>query len=106
MKKAIKRSLSILLAITIIFSSAYVGLGESDFSEIFTVKVKAASSGTCGENLTWKLDDEGTLTISGTGDMTNYSFGFLVVLVRGSQIYYFCMTLYLSEVAKIECKIL
>ena len=31
-----------------------------------------ASSGTCGENLTWVLDDKGTLTISGTGAMTNY----------------------------------
>ncbi|MDR0505741.1 MAG: leucine-rich repeat domain-containing protein [Dysgonamonadaceae bacterium] len=29
----------------------------------------AESEGTLGENLTWKLDDEGTLTISGTGDM-------------------------------------
>ena len=29
-------------------------------------------SGTCGDNLTWTLDDEGTLTISGTGDMYNY----------------------------------
>lgn len=28
--------------------------------------------GTCGENLTWVLDDEGTLTISGNGDMENY----------------------------------
>ena len=30
------------------------------------------SSGTCGENLTWTLTEDGTLTISGTGDMTNY----------------------------------
>lgn len=29
----------------------------------------AESAGTCGENLTWTLDDAGTLTISGTGDM-------------------------------------
>ena len=93
MKNALKRSLSILLAITIIFSSAYVGLGEIDFSGIefkgidikglfagnpfkdFTIKSKAASSGTCGDNLTWTLDDNGTLTISGTGDMYNYSIG-------------------------------
>lgn len=27
----------------------------------------------CGENLTWKLDEIGILTISGTGDMYNYS---------------------------------
>lgn len=28
-----------------------------------------ASSGPCGENLTWTLDENGTLTVSGTGDM-------------------------------------
>ena len=30
------------------------------------------ASGTCGENLTWSLDSEGTLTVSGSGDMTNF----------------------------------
>ncbi len=73
MKKALKRSLSFLLAITIIFSSAYVGLSEIDFGRLFTVKAKAATSGTCGDNLTWTLDDEGVLTISGTGAMADYS---------------------------------
>lgn len=27
-------------------------------------------SGTCGENLTWSLDSDEVLTVSGTGDMT------------------------------------
>ena len=31
-----------------------------------------AISGTCGENLTWELDAEGTLTISGTGNMEDW----------------------------------
>lgn len=31
-----------------------------------------AASGTCGDNLTWSLDDAGTLTISGIGPMTDY----------------------------------
>lgn len=31
-------------------------------------------AGTCGENLTWVLDDEGTLTISGTGPMWDFSY--------------------------------
>ena len=31
------------------------------------------TNGTCGENLTWVLDDAGTLTISGTGAMGNYN---------------------------------
>ena len=31
------------------------------------------ASGTCGDALTWKLDSKGTLTISGTGAMTDYT---------------------------------
>ena len=31
------------------------------------------ASGSCGENLTWTLDDTGVLTISGEGEMTNWS---------------------------------
>ncbi len=31
------------------------------------------ASGTCGDNLTWVLDDKGTLTISGTGPMEDYT---------------------------------
>ncbi len=30
------------------------------------------ASGECGENLTWTLDENGVLTISGSGDMENY----------------------------------
>ncbi len=33
-----------------------------------------ADSGTCGENLVWTLDLAGTLTITGTGPMTNYVY--------------------------------
>jgi len=29
-------------------------------------------SGSCGDNLTWNLTEDGTLTISGTGDMTTF----------------------------------
>lgn len=35
--------------------------------------VLADNSGTCGDNLTWSLDG-GTLTISGTGDMTDFAY--------------------------------
>lgn len=38
-----------------------------------TVFASTVESGTCGDNLTWTLDDAGTLTISGTGDMDNQS---------------------------------
>ena len=35
-------------------------------------EAEIVDSGTCGENLTWKYDSEGTLTISGTGEMPDY----------------------------------
>ena len=34
---------------------------------------KQVASGTCGDNLTWVLTDDGTLTISGKGKMTDYT---------------------------------
>ena len=37
-----------------------------------TFAAEIERSGTCGENLTWTLDSNGLLTISGTGDMTNF----------------------------------
>ena len=40
------------------------------------MKLKAATSGTCGnqgDNVKWTLDDDGTLTISGKGAMKNWS---------------------------------
>ena len=33
----------------------------------------ASNSGTCGDSCTWTLSDDGTITISGTGDMKDYS---------------------------------
>lgn len=39
-------------------------------------------SGTCGSNLTYNLDSNGVLTISGTGDMQNSSFGWDKDLIK------------------------
>ena len=39
-----------------------------------------AKSGTCGDNLTWELDDDGVLTISGTGEMDDYNTNYGVGL--------------------------
>ncbi len=88
MKMVLKSSLSLILALTIVLSSASVGFGEIDFGRVgvflknlapdFSFKSQAASvlsSGICGTDLTWTLDDEGTLTISGTGRMSVYGYG-------------------------------
>ena len=57
-------------------------LWESDNSDwvhtygddcFFTVIKSEIASGTCGENLTWVLEENGTLTVSGAGEMYNYA---------------------------------
>lgn len=73
MKKVLKRSLSFLLAITIIFGSVYVGISEVDFDSVFAVKAKAATSGNCGDRVYWSLSNNGVLTISGSGAMWDYN---------------------------------
>ena len=55
-----KRALSLLLAFVLV-----LGLFPA-------VSAAGVTSGTCGENLTWTLDSEGTLTISGEGPMDNF----------------------------------
>lgn len=40
---------------------------------VVPIMASAAENGICGENVTWELDDNGTLTISGTGDMYDWN---------------------------------
>ncbi len=56
-----KRIISLVLTICIMLTVAS-----------FPVMAMTIATGTCGENLTWSLDDNGTLTISGTGAMWDY----------------------------------
>ena len=65
MKKLTKKALSIALCVVILMSTFIMDI---------TASATIVESGTCGDNLTWTLDDEGTLTISGTGDMFNYNY--------------------------------
>ncbi len=65
-----KRFVSGLAALAVVFSGA-LALPAGTF-EGFSLTASAATvidSGKCGENVSWTLDSEGTLTISGTGDM-------------------------------------
>ena len=43
------------------------------FSSSIFVSASIVDSGTCGNNLTWVIDDNGTLTISGSGEMNDWS---------------------------------
>ena len=72
MKK--KKLLSLALAVTMLFGSA-AALPEGVFSESTSItasaEVSKATSGKCGENVSWSLKN-GVLTISGSGKMTDY----------------------------------
>ena len=79
MKKIFKRVLTVMLTAVMLLTAAplsgFVGLDLPNLADLFTLKADAATkSGKCGDNLTWSLDtDTGVLTVSGTGDMYNWS---------------------------------
>ena len=58
-----KKLVSILLAVLLCTTCFAVAM----------VPASAGDGGKCGENVTWGLDNQGNLTISGTGPMTNYT---------------------------------
>ena len=62
MRQHLKRTLAILFGLV----CATALLCGSAFA------ADEVESGTCGENLTWVLDSEGTLTISGSGEMEDF----------------------------------
>ena len=55
-----RRILALITALCLVFGMVPVAFAAE------------TASGTCGENLTWVLDDTGTLTVSGTGAMADY----------------------------------
>ncbi len=63
-KPTIRKSISILLSLLLALS-VFGGM---------TFTAGAASDGTCGSGLTWTLDDDGLLTISGTGTIADFAF--------------------------------
>jgi len=40
---------------------------------LVSLSAYAEKSGICGDNLEWKLTDEGVLTITGTGEMQDWN---------------------------------
>lgn len=63
MAKRLKKLLACVLALSLVMSSVCMTALADDPEE---------SNGTCGKNLTWKMDSEGVLTISGEGKMNTY----------------------------------
>ena len=74
-----KRIVSVLLALVLVLTFVSTGLlhvavqAEPAWDYDDDIFGDPVTTGTCGDNLTWNLDDDGTLTISGTGAMTSYT---------------------------------
>ncbi len=89
MNQTSKKIISVFLVISILFCSLpFAGFVGLDLSSLFRFKVKAIDSGICGNNLTWTLDDNGVLTIEGTGAMYDFnSSGYVYVWGSGGEEY-------------------
>ncbi len=55
------------------YAETYANENNISFESIGETEPDLVDSGTCGENLTWTLDKDGLLIISGTGEMDDYS---------------------------------
>ena len=72
-RKSIAIALACAMLVGTIATTVAVPCGDMSFG----MTVSAADivkSGSCGENVTYTLDSEGTLTISGTGEMEEYAY--------------------------------
>ncbi len=55
--------------------SGLAGIELPSFADLFSVEVEAATSGECGPGLSWSYSEAmGSLTITGSGQMTDYIF--------------------------------
>ena len=75
--KAIRQIIAALVALSACMSYTFAladnvntNYSDSAYQTVSTV----ADSGKCGDNLKWELDTNGTITISGTGEMSEYAF--------------------------------
>jgi len=68
-----KRIISFLTCICMVLSGA-AALPSGTLTKLFSFSASAeVASGTCGDNINWTLDENGKLTISGTGDIYRYA---------------------------------
>ena len=75
MKKLFKKSLAVILTALLLISTVPITVSAAEA----TADSVGATSGTTGD-CTWTLDDNGVLTISGTGEIGNHAFSELSAL--------------------------
>ncbi|MBQ9880887.1 MAG: leucine-rich repeat protein [Clostridia bacterium] len=107
--KRMSRILSVIMAVIMIAGLLPMAqIADLDFSGLLFNASAAdiVGSGTCGENATWVLDNDGLLTITGTGAVNGYAFQRIeakkAVIQDGITVldsYLFCGNEYLEELS-------
>ena len=64
-----RKFLSTLVCLTIVLLAVLLLPNKA------SAAAETVASGTCGDNLIWTLDEEGTLTLSGNGNMDDFLNG-------------------------------
>lgn len=74
--KAIRKIIAALVALSACMSYTFALADNvnTNYDSAYQNVSIVADSGECGDNLKWVLDTNGTLTISGTGEMIEYAF--------------------------------
>ena len=76
--KEVKLGLFVLVMAAIVIAPVkHIYAAVSDNTAVYGVQTQAddgTTSGTCGANATWTLDENGVLTISGNGAIKNSGF--------------------------------
>ncbi len=74
MRRYIMKKLTAMMSALIFLSSMMpnqiVSTKSVDLTLVYAAEI--TESGECGENITWDLDENGTLTLSGNGEMSDY----------------------------------
>ena len=71
--KIIALIIAAVMTLSVFMPLAYAGEVDVDVGGLLPEGSELQEKGTCGDNLAWALYDNGTLVISGTGAMTDYS---------------------------------
>lgn len=61
--------------LTVLITLVFAILSWSTFAFAGSNDIYGRNAGTCGDSVKWKMDDDGNMTIHGTGPMKDYCSG-------------------------------